>query len=572
MYGLVKCISVNNVITPAFIYSKSKKISKTGIKKAALLKAKTAESGINKFKGQPGPYMLYFLSAVLALMYLYTRLITLQVPLSRDEGAYTYFGKLTMSGKIPYRDFYEMKPPLLYYLYGAGSFIFGYSDTGLRLFALFLNLATAILIYKISNKLFNKAASVFAASAYLILLMNVGAFGFAMIAEHLVNLFLAAGFLFLINKDWKYNYFISGLIFGMALMIKQSAVFLTVPAGLYIAHYWWKEKKFFFKPAFSFSLAYLAVIVLVLVSLKIAGALNEAVYWLRTYPSAYASSADSKEATDSFLYSIRKIYSQSPLLIWLFSISFLWNGVNFFRNRKLTEGFLVLLTLFSFFTVSLGLRFYGQYWQLVIPPAAILIASFWNVLEKTELFTGFVIRVITWILTIAIPLDIAGHYEYFKTKDADSIAESAYPGNPFLEIKTLSNILREKILPEEKFFVFGSEPQIYVYTKKNAISKHIYHSFFSKPDPENKIKEEECLSDFTRQKPEYVVYNSFPFSWMFKENSTRFLYSSAFGVLENEYNKILVFDINSQRSFEGDSARNFDLSSGNVIIVYQLKK
>ncbi|MBK7819009.1 MAG: hypothetical protein IPJ60_16840 [Sphingobacteriaceae bacterium] len=33
------------------------------------------------------------------------------IPFERDEGIYSYFGKLVLEGKVPYKDFYEVKFP-----------------------------------------------------------------------------------------------------------------------------------------------------------------------------------------------------------------------------------------------------------------------------------------------------------------------------------------------------------------------------------------------------------------------------------------------------------------------------
>lgn len=40
------------------------------------------------------------------------------IPFERDEGAYSYYGKLLLEGKIPYKDFYEQKFPGIFYFFG----------------------------------------------------------------------------------------------------------------------------------------------------------------------------------------------------------------------------------------------------------------------------------------------------------------------------------------------------------------------------------------------------------------------------------------------------------------------
>ena len=74
---------------------------------------------------------------------LLTRYHFLDVPLERDESAYAYMGKLALEGGAPYRDFYEMKPPLIFYAYAVLVKVFGFSFVGLRWAAMVLGLATS---------------------------------------------------------------------------------------------------------------------------------------------------------------------------------------------------------------------------------------------------------------------------------------------------------------------------------------------------------------------------------------------------------------------------------------------
>lgn len=39
------------------------------------------------------------------------------IPFERDEGAYSYYGKLLLEGGIPYKDFYEQKFPGMFYFF-----------------------------------------------------------------------------------------------------------------------------------------------------------------------------------------------------------------------------------------------------------------------------------------------------------------------------------------------------------------------------------------------------------------------------------------------------------------------
>ena len=126
------------------------------------------------------------LLSILALAFIVitsvSRIILAGNPMSRDEGAYGYLGKLAAKGLTPYLDFYEMKPPMLYYLYGLGGSLFGFTDLGLRLFGLVLTLCSSLLIFLILSRYVSRHFALVGAALFSILSLNPFAFGFAMVA------------------------------------------------------------------------------------------------------------------------------------------------------------------------------------------------------------------------------------------------------------------------------------------------------------------------------------------------------------------------------------------------------
>jgi hypothetical protein len=47
------------------------------------------------------------------------------VSMSPDSGVFAYAGKLITEGKLPYRDFFDHKPPLVYYLNAIAIYLMG---------------------------------------------------------------------------------------------------------------------------------------------------------------------------------------------------------------------------------------------------------------------------------------------------------------------------------------------------------------------------------------------------------------------------------------------------------------
>jgi hypothetical protein len=69
--------------------------------------------------------MKLLLGLSILILFLLTKYNYLNVPLDRDEGTYLYLGQCFMEGYIPYVDFYEIKPPGVFLVYGVFEKIFG---------------------------------------------------------------------------------------------------------------------------------------------------------------------------------------------------------------------------------------------------------------------------------------------------------------------------------------------------------------------------------------------------------------------------------------------------------------
>ncbi len=82
----------------------------------------------------------YLLLGVILLLVYSIRLKFLSIPFERDEGAYAYYGRQILDGKIPYKDFYEQKLPGIFYFYALIVSLFGSTIQGLHLGFIFINL------------------------------------------------------------------------------------------------------------------------------------------------------------------------------------------------------------------------------------------------------------------------------------------------------------------------------------------------------------------------------------------------------------------------------------------------
>ena len=77
---------------------------------------------------------------------------TVIYPFGRDQGIFGYAGHLARAGGVPFKDFWDPKPPALYYVYALAELLFGRSMASIRILDLLWQAATAVLIFWIRRR------------------------------------------------------------------------------------------------------------------------------------------------------------------------------------------------------------------------------------------------------------------------------------------------------------------------------------------------------------------------------------------------------------------------------------
>ncbi len=407
------------------------------------------------------------LLSVLALAFIVitsvSRIILAGNPMSRDEGAYGYLGKLAAKGLTPYLDFYEMKPPMLYYLYGLGGSLFGFTDLGLRLFGLVLTLCSSLLIFLILSRYVSRHFALVGAALFSILSLNPFAFGFAMVAEHLVNTLVLAS-LYLVHKSYDRKgllyLLLAGTAFAAAILTKQTAILFS---PVFLLHFVLERR---YKPwlmqCLRFAAGVLIPVTLLAMLFIINGAFSEAMYWLTTYPAKYASSVSPEEGKIYLRYFSKNI---SLFQLTLFITSALALITNLIWIKKKPFTWLITYFIIALLTVIPGFRFYGQYWMLIFAPMALMTAAVLHQAEKLKPRLG---KLAAGIVMVLMAGELVIHREYYFGKSMSAEVEKLYKNNPFGPIRKLSTYAGSLMKEDDTFMVFGSEPQAYLYADKIA--------------------------------------------------------------------------------------------------------
>ena len=510
--------------------------------------------------------LLSIFALVIIFLASMSRILLAAVPMSRDEGTYGYLGRMASKGFTPYVDFYEMKPPMLFYLYGLGGSLFGFTDFGLRFYALLLNLASCLLLYLILQRYIPKTYALVSAAMFAILSINAYAFGFAMVAEHLINTLIVLS-LFLLHKsyDQKGHLYVilAGVFFASAVLTKQTALLLS-PVFL-LCFILERKQKPWLAQCLRFAAGAILPIGLMGILLLINGALEEAMYWLITYPSRYTAVVDAEEGKKYLVYFSKNI---SVFQLSLFIAGLLALAGNVFRGKQKPNTWLLVYFMLAIISLLPGFRFYGQYWLLMFVPMAMMAGTAMHGLDQINKRIGLLSAL---ILLVCLAGELGFHRAYYFFKDKSEDVSKLYKNNPFGPIRKLSSYAGELMKEDETIMMLGSEPQAYLYADRMAPTKHIFMSMISKHDEKSKAFITETMNDLENNTPTYILFNFFSYSWALNEKSNDTLYVSAYKYVVNHYTPVAAFNMNTSSYLYAGNGDLIQPTVANQVILFKRK-
>jgi hypothetical protein len=186
----------------------------------------------------------WLLVGLAILFVLVVRIRLRELALERDEGEYAYAGQLILQGVPPYKEAYNMKLPGTYAAYAVIMALFGQSPSGLRLGLALVNAASIVLVFLLGRKLLDAAAGVAAAITFALLSLSPSVLGLAGHATHFIVLAALSGTWVLLGAlerpppsrlpPWVLIS-ASGLLFGLAFLMKQHGIFFGLFGAVYLA-------------------------------------------------------------------------------------------------------------------------------------------------------------------------------------------------------------------------------------------------------------------------------------------------------------------------------------------------
>ncbi len=515
-----------------------------------------------------------FVFSIVTLAFVIGRLRWMDVPLDRDEGSYLYMGYCFINGYVPYLDFYEMKPPGIFIVYGLFHLIFGSSNFLLHFGILLTQFLIGFLIFRIVTKVFDSQTKAFmSVGVYFVFNLFIGYLGFGLLSEHffLISLLSTANFLIKSSSNRLFDVFLAGIFFGLAAMIRQHAIFFVIPIIVLIFISAKKNNESWIKNMFIFVAGSLSPILTLVLYVTFRGGFQEMVFWVITHPSEkYITKVPwsiGKQFLQNYLnnYLIDRHY---PMLI-LFGFSFFIMLRNIILARKRWENIVSLLFFVSAVsTIFPGFRFYGHYWLMIFPFFAIISSQITEDLFTKPLYNYLILLITSLLFFIQFYIN----KDFYYTIKPDKLYQDLYQDNPNFALSSVSKYLKKIVGEEDEIFVFGSEPQVYYQSRKILKIPHAYLRFLHLPSLRAFDAQKKTISYLNTNMPDYIVHVQNSISIGMREDSNMDIYNWVFSFESNYYTPILLVEIDNRYTpsyFYNQEAKRQPIGD-NYIIVYKL--
>jgi len=462
----------------------------------------------------------WFMLVVLVLV-AGVRLRLLNFPLERDEGEYAYSGQLMLQGIPPYELAYNMKFPGTYAAYAVIMSIFGQTPAGIHFGVLLMTTATALMLFWLGKNILDTTAGIVAATSYAVLAASPSMLGLAGHATHFAAFFVTGGLCMMWRARQKGNWlaaFLSGLLFGLAVLMKQHAALIGAWAAISFAITCFRKTELPIQKRFLSITACAAGMILPFalccLILWHAGVFQKFWFWTIDYARQYASVVPISYAPQLFWHTYYRILEKS-FLLWGISgggLVLLW----FDEQLKPSRLWLLGFCLASALAVCPDFYFRKHYFLLTLPAAGLLAGCavsvarrLWGQKAKSPRFADCPI----WIYAIAIALTVFLNSEIWFSLTPLQIARKTYGADPLPETEIVAQFIRDNSAPDTRIAVMGSEPAIYFLAHRHSATGYIYTYGLMEPQSFARQMQDEMIRDLESNTPEFIVFADNIMSW-----------------------------------------------------------
>ena len=462
----------------------------------------------------PALWLLLILGLVAAV-----RIHLLPMALERDEGEYAYAGQLILQGEPPYKLIYNMKMPGIYAAYALIMAVFGQTPAGIHLGFMLVNFGAIVLIYFVASRFVGHSGAVAASAIYALMSLSPRVQGLNAHATHFVVLSALGAILMLLRAQESGrlgSYFWSGLLFGVAFLMKQPGGAFGVFGFTVLLWTAWRRQPRDWKTDGFRLVVYTAgvVIPIVLTGLILwrVGVWDKFWFWTVVYARVHATAVSWTDGMPVLIDYIKGVHWDG--LFWV--LAMVGMIVALIRKGRTGEKFFFLSWLiFSATAVCPSWHFSGHYFVLLLPVISLLAAkTFTTMAELLAAQPQALVRQAPWVLFALLYIgDAWSHRAVFFEWSAEEAAQKMYPDNDFYVYPVIADYLNAHSPPSATLAVLGSEPELLFYAHRHSVTGYIYMYDLVEDQAFRQRMEKEMISEVEKGQPDFMICVNMLFSW-----------------------------------------------------------
>jgi len=435
------------------------------------------------------------------------------IPQIEDSSVFLYIGNEMLSGAVPYRDMFDHKGPLLYFIQYVGLLIGGGNSVGVWVVELIF-LLTAVFVTDRSIRLFTKNILVRGLSICLFALFLSGCFEGGNFTEEYALPFISFGLYALLSyiktntggadgKISRAGAILNGLSFAAVLLLRvnMAAVWVVGCVFIFFHNLYKKRVKAAFEFAGLFVIGCLLIIAPTVVYFIANNALSDFINDYLVFNFAY---------TDSYggVMSVLKVCN---FLIGIFFINrialfLLIAVIASVQQRRLTAAVLLAVVIVSLLSASVSGREYAHYGMVLAPVFAIVFAyemfAFASKYGQNLLIKNnsrhFALTALLVLMLCSPNIISMGRLVLTAGKD-----------NSTEQFTNLIEAIKENSDEDDRVFVFGSRASVYLESGRSYAGKYFYQTQIA--DISERVREE-LFEEVVRNPPDLVCVYDWPLS------------------------------------------------------------
>ncbi|MDY6853875.1 MAG: glycosyltransferase family 39 protein [Thermodesulfobacteriota bacterium] len=476
------------------------------------------------------------------------RVPSLTQPIGPDQGIMAVIGEGILQGKLPYRDYWEMASPAIFFTYAFMFKVFGASMAAIPITDTLVSMLTTFLIFLLTRHVWGNNAGYISAlffaffSSGVRLGMHAGgdiAFGtFWYISQRetfMLPLIIASIYFTLYAEKHPkrvWGLILSGFLAGLTFVYKFPALLFFICLLAYLNWSLFSNKnqevmKSFLIKNFALVSGFILAIIPFVLFFSMKGAVQEMTDIIVGYVySVYGQLEHNHLETIKLGISHTCFVAKENFILWIFFIA---SSIYIIIHDRKKENVLIVLWAFAAISYVISHReFFGYHYLMVLPPFAVLTG--YGLLKALEpnfklrrVLTGeigktFIIFAVLANLFIFATLNHMHYMKFFFYSTGEITKENyydffnAYPKHDYsfpADYQVAQYILKHTDSDDMIYSLGGIESAIYFMTKRRSPSRFIFSwilfSYAHSRVQEAEVYRKELLVDLKTKIPKYII-------------------------------------------------------------------